>query len=124
MKFPSLIETISGIVVGGVDLGMHEVDAKQGYSKPFENATDLYRLALTVGGMGYYSWKGSAMGLVIYDNSLPLLTESVVYGIASVAGHALPGAPTADPVNVVNQPAPRPASQARPVASSSMVNLV
>jgi len=108
MKLPSLKETISGIAVAGVDLVAHKIDADQGFKKPFQNVTDIYRLGAVLGGMVLYSVKGSVYGLVLYDNALPLLTESVAYAAGSLMGKKLPGAPTADPLNPVN---PQPVSQ-------------
>lgn len=117
MRLPSLKEAIAGVAVGSIDVGANEIDEKQGYSKPFENVTDLYHVGLVLGGMAYYSMKGDPYGLVIFDNGMPLLTKSIIYAAGSMMGKKLAGPPTADPVNPTYAP-----SQARPIVKPAIVS--
>jgi len=123
MKYPSLVQVASGVAVGAGDLAMHKIDQQQGYSKPFENATDLYRAGVTIGGMLYYGVKGAALGYILFDNGLPLLTESVAYAVGKYANIKIPGAPTADPAPV-QASAQRPLSSARISVSSASSNFI
>ena len=104
MRFPKLSDIASGVAVGAVDLAMHKVDAQQGYKKPFENATDIYRAGLTIGSMLWYGYRGSDLAKTLFDNGLPLLTESAAYAVGQYAKIKIPGAPTADPLNIVAGP--------------------
>mgnify|MGYP001626337427 FL=1 len=116
MNLPSIKETISGVAVGAADIGMHYIDKKQGYTKPFQNATDLFRTGITIGGMLWYGYKGDVTGLVLYDNGLPLLTESVIYAVGVYTNNKIPGAPTADPYVATQRLPPAPAVVAAPAA--------
>ncbi|MGC8569499.1 MAG: hypothetical protein ACP5LW_05795 [Nitrososphaeria archaeon] len=104
MRLPSLKRTIQGVAVGAVDLGFHYIDKQMGYNKPFENVTDIGRTALVLGSVAWFSMKGSETALILYDNALPLLTQSIAYAAGYYANKKLPGAPTADPWNPVQRP--------------------
>jgi len=123
MRYPSLVQVASGVSVGAADLAMHKIDQQQGYNKPFENATDLFRAGVTIGGMLYYGLKEAPLGFILFDNGLPLLTESVAYAVGKYAKIKIPGAPTADP-EPVQASVPRPVSSARVSLSSASSNFI
>jgi len=123
MRYPSLIQVASGVAVGAGDLAMHKIDQQQNLSKPFENATDLFRTGVTFGGMLYYGLKSAPLGLILFDNGLPLLTESVAYAVGKYAKIKIPGAPTADP-EPAQASAPRPVSSARVTVSAPSSNFI
>jgi hypothetical protein len=125
MRYPSPVQVASGVAVGAVDLAMHKIDQQQNLSKPFENATDLFRTGVTLGGMFYYGMKGAALGFILFDNGLPLLTESVAYAVGKYAKIKIPGAPTADPAPVqASASVPRPVSSARVTVSAPSSNFI
>ena len=123
MRYPSLVQVASGVAVGAADLAMHQIDQQQNLSKPFENATDLFRAGVTLGGMLYYGMKGAGLGFILFDNGLPLLTESVAYAVGKYAKVKIPGAPTADPAPV-QASVPRPVSSARVIVSAPSSNFI
>ena len=123
MRYPSLVQVASGVAVGAADLAMHQIDQQQNLSKPFENATDLFRAGVTIGGMLYYGLKEAPLGFILFDNGLPLLTESVAYAVGKYAKVKIPGAPTADPAPV-QASVQRPLSAARVSVSSASSNFI
>jgi len=123
MRYPSLVQVASGVSVGAVDLAMHKIDQDKNLTKPFENATDLFRTGVTLGGMLYYGIKGAGLGFILFDNGLPLLTESVAYAVGKYAKIKIPGAPTADPAPV-QASVPRPVSSARVTVSAPSSNFI
>ena len=125
MRLPSLTETLESVAAAAVDLVAHKVDAMQGLNKPFQNVTDIYRLALTLGSMAYYSYSGDPKALPLYDVGVAFLTESVAYAVGKQINVKIPGAPTADPVDYTFSSAPkRIVPPAAPAPQVSSVNIV
>lgn len=64
--------------VGGLDIALEELDAKQGLSAPFKNATDLGRLAVTGGSaIANYMRLEQRYTDHAFEAGLPLLMKSV-----------------------------------------------
>ena len=86
------METAVAAGVGALDIAAEEIDARQGYSKPFQNATDLARTGVTVGSAiaNYmnletkYSSAAFYAGLPLFEKTLYKTTVSAKGGSTSV----------------------------------------
>lgn len=81
---------VVGIVVGGVDEGLEYWDAKSvpARTKPFQNAADIGRAIMVLGGfgVGMFMPRYAKMGNVIGTASTALLTKSVIQAVRSAMG--------------------------------------
>ncbi|MFA5377980.1 MAG: hypothetical protein WC455_19675 [Dehalococcoidia bacterium] len=78
---------VVGIVVGAVDEGLEYWDAKAvpARTKPFQNATDIGRAVMVLGGFGIAQFmpKYSKWGTLVGTASTALLTKSVIGAVKS-----------------------------------------
>ena len=75
--------------IGAWDIVAEELDTRQGYSKVFENVTDISRTALTLGavGLNYGNVESNYSDTVFYA-SLPLFAKSLYRGAAQAVGRS------------------------------------
>ena len=75
--------------IGAWDIVAEELDTRQGYSKVFENITDLSRTALTLGavGLNYGNVETNHTDTVFYA-SLPLFAKSLYRGAVQAMGRS------------------------------------
>jgi hypothetical protein len=80
---PKVSRIVTAVAVGGVDEGMIYLDEKKGWSKPFRNATDIYRLVATLGGYGMemFMKRTGSWGDNIATPATALLTKSVIQAV-------------------------------------------
>lgn len=79
---------VVGVASGIVDDQMEKWDAKKGRTKPFQNATDLYRAAAVVGGVvvPMFVRNTQEWGKTVTTANLALLTKSVIRAVSSTMG--------------------------------------
>ena len=79
---------VTAIGVGAGDEVAIYFDQKNGWVKPFQNATDLYRVGATLGGYGLQAFmpRYAKLGDTLATASTPLLTKSVISVVRAQMG--------------------------------------
>jgi hypothetical protein len=81
---------VVGVVIGAVDEGLEYLDSKAvpARVKPFQNATDIGRAVMVLGGfgVGMFMPKYQKWGTLIGTASTALLTKSVIKAVRSAMG--------------------------------------